>query len=252
MVAISVILSFASGCIAFLTWIFHPSEAFVYLSAVQYIFQATMIISLCFHWGSVLSLALFKKLTLKSKVVMLYILCNLLVVVGTIVSLTYHSDKLDCVYGQSTLLCESSECSNTPRAHGQPLRDAINECNLGGYYITITVMLVMYTLLLMVLGCMVLNRGRVIMLGGEIRDAARIRKSLTVFYIIIATTCVLYVSAEVLYLAQYSAGGQDLDDIIWYTFVVWLPQVGPPLMLLFLQWNPSKKILCHYLLNNIY
>lgn len=242
MVAISAVLSFAAAFCAYVIWMIDPSSAFVYLSAVQYIFNATMIISLCFHWASVLSLKLFKKVTWKSPVLVYYAVANAIVVASTVVSLVYFSNKLDCVYNQNVLVCGTVEnCdSHLPIANGQLVRDSITFCDMDGYYISLTAVLTVYTLLLMILGCMVLNRGRMIMMIENRDDAFGIRKSLTVFYVIISTTCVFYVSAEVLYLAQYTSKGQQLNDWIWYTIIVWLPQCLPPLMLLFLQWNPTS------------
>ena len=190
--------------------------------------------------ASVLSLKLFKKVTIKSPVVISYIVSNLIVVAVPVVSIIVFQSKLDCVYEENVLVCESvGQCDDKPVANGQRTRDAINTCDMDDYYITLAIVFTVYTLLLLTLGCMVLNRGRLLMLQVDEASDDRIRKSLTFFYIIISTTCVLYISAEVLYIAQYASSGEELNDVVWYTFVVWLPQCLPPLLLLFLQWNPS-------------
>ncbi|KAG7401810.1 Phosphatidylinositol 3,4,5-trisphosphate-dependent Rac exchanger 2 protein [Phytophthora boehmeriae] len=225
-------------------WTDLPSKAYVHWYTAQYFFNTAMIVSLCFHWATVLSFKCFKKLTFTSPVVLAYVLLNLCVLAFIIIVSVMSEDKLECVYDDKSTECASEEeCALSIAAEGKVVRSAIEVCDMETFYLAFGTGFIVYTLLLMLLGCMVMSRGRTLMLNEDPSDA-RIRKSLTIFYAIIATTCVLYISAQVIYIAQYvSHKGEDnqLSDVVWYIFIVWLPHSLPPLLLLFLQWNPSTE-----------
>jgi len=244
LVAITALFSFAAATGGYLVWVIQPSKAYVHWFTAQYFFNTAMILSLCFHWATVLSFKCFKKLSFTSPVVLAYILINLCVLAFIIVVSVMAEEKLECVYDVKSTACSSEEeCALSIAAEGKIVRSAIEDCDMEAFYLAFGTGFIVYTLMLMVLGCMVMSRGRTLMLNEDPSDA-RIRKSLTIFYAIIATTCVLYVSAQVIYIAQYvSHKGQDnqLSDVVWYIFIVWLPHTLPPLLLLFLQWNPSTE-----------
>lgn len=244
LVAITALFSFAAGTGGFLVWVIQPSKAYVHWYTAQYFFNTAMILSLCFHWATVLSFKCFKKLSFTSPVVLAYVLLNACVLAFILVVSSMAEEKLECVYDVKSTSCSSEEeCALSIAAEGKIVRSAIEECEMEAFYLAFGTGFLVYTLMLMVLGCMVMSRGRTLMLNEDPSDA-RIRKSLTIFYAIIATTCVLYVSAQVIYIAQYvSQKGEDnqLSDAVWYIFIVWLPHSLPPLLLLFLQWNPSTE-----------
>ncbi|KAG2763914.1 hypothetical protein JG687_00001797 [Phytophthora cactorum] len=244
LVAITALFSFAAGTGGFLVWVIQPSKAYVHWYTAQYFFNTAMILSLCFHWATVLSFKCFKKLSFTSPVVLAYVLINACVLAFIIAVSSMAAEKLECVYDVKSTSCSSEEeCALSIAAEGKIVRSAIEECDMEAFYLAFGTGFLVYTLMLMVLGCMVMSRGRTLMLNEDPSDA-RIRKSLTIFYAIIATTCVLYVSAQVIYIAQYvSHKGEDnqLSDAVWYIFIVWLPHSLPPLLLLFLQWNPSTE-----------
>ncbi|CAI5705318.1 unnamed protein product [Peronospora effusa] len=244
LVAITALFSFAAGTGGYLVWVIQPSKAYVHWYTAQYFFNTAMILSLCFHWATVLSFKCFKKLSFTSPVVLAYVLINACVLAFIVVVSVMTEEKMECVYDVKSTSCSSEEeCALSIAAEGMIVRSAIEECDMEGFYLAFGTGLIVYTLMLMILGCMVMSRGRTLMLNEDPSDA-RIRKSLTIFYAIIATTCVLYVSAQVIYIAQYvSHEGEDnqLSDVVWYIFIVWLPHSLPPLLLLFLQWNPSTE-----------
>ncbi|CAI5730392.1 unnamed protein product [Hyaloperonospora brassicae] len=244
LVAITALFSFAAATGGYLVWVIQPSKAYVYWYTAQYFFNTAMILSLCFHWATVLSFKCFKKFTFTSPVVLAYILINACVLVFIVMVSVVSEEKLECVYDVKSTSCSSEmECALSIAAEGKIIRSAIEDCDMEAFYLAFGTGLIVYTLMLMILGCMVMSRGRTLMLNEDPSDA-RIRKSLTIFYAIIATTCVLYVSAQVIYVAQYvSQKGEDnqLSDVVWYIFIVWLPHSLPPLLLLFLQWNPSTE-----------
>ncbi|KAH7492039.1 hypothetical protein KRP22_002385 [Phytophthora ramorum] len=244
LVAISALFSFAAATGGYLVWVIQPSKAYVHWYTAQYFFNTAMILSLCFHWATVLSFKCFKKLSFTSPVVLAYVLINLCVLAFIVVVSVMAEEKLECVYDVKSTSCSSEdECALSIAAEGKIVRSAIEDCDMEAFYLAFGTGFIVYTLMLMVLGCMVMSRGRTLMLNEDPSDA-RIRKSLTIFYAIIATTCVLYVSAQVIYIAQYvSHKGEDnqLSDVVWYIFIVWLPHSLPPLLLLFLQWNPSTE-----------
>lgn len=217
---------------------------YLYWYTAQFFFNAAMLLALCFHWATVLSFRWFKKLTFKSPAVFAYIIINAAVLCGIAVFLATLEEEMKCVYDEKSLECSSlTECSASVAAEGAIVRQAVQDCNMQSFYLTFGSGLIVYTLMLMVLGCMVMSRGRSLMLNEDPSDA-RIRKALTIFYIIIATTCVLYISAQVIYLAQYVStedSATSLSDGVWYVFIVWLPHGVPPMLLLFLQWNPSTE-----------
>lgn len=248
MVAISALFSFAAGCGGYLVWVIQPSKAYVHWYTAQYFFNTMMILSLCFHWASVLSFKSFKKLSWKSPAVIGYIIANA-AVIALIISLSIAADDdLRCVFDEQSLQCSSEEeCTGSLAAEGKVVRDAVRECDIQSFYLVFGAGFVMCTLMLMILGCMVMSRGRSLMLN-EDPSEPRIRNSLTIFYVIIATTCVLYISCQVIYIAQYVSGrggSGELSDLVWYIFIVWLPHGLPPLLLLFLQWNPSTENFHH-------
>lgn len=244
LVAITALFSFAAATGGYLVWIIQPSKAYVHWYTAQYFFNNAMILSLCFHWATVLSFKWFKKLSFTSPVVLAYVLINACVLAFVIIVTLMSADNLECVYDMESTACSSEEdCAMSIAAEGQIIRSAIEECDMGTFYLAFGTGFIVCTVMLMVLGCMVMSRGRTLMLNEDPSDA-RIRKSLTIFYIIIATTCVFYVSAQVIYIAQYvTHKGEEhqLSDAVWYIFVVWLPHSLPPLLLLFLQWNPSTE-----------
>ncbi|KAI9922224.1 hypothetical protein PsorP6_000229 [Peronosclerospora sorghi] len=244
LVAITALFSFAAGTGGYLVWIIQPSKAYVHWYTTQYFFNTAMILSLCFHWATVLSFKCFKKLSFTSPAVLAYILINVCVLTFIVVVSVISEDNLVCVYDVKSTACSSEDdCGLLIAAEGKIIRSAIEECNMETFYLAFGTGFIVYTLMLMILGCMVMSRGRTLMLNEDPSDA-RIRKSLTIFYAIIATTCVLYVSAQVIYIAQYvshSDVDDQLSDVVWYIFIVWLPHSLPPLLLLFLQWNPSTE-----------
>ncbi|CAH0514228.1 unnamed protein product [Peronospora belbahrii] len=244
LVAITALFSFAAATGGYLVWVIQPSKAYVHWYTAQYFFNTAMILSLCFHWATVLSFKCFKKLTFTSPVVLAYVLINACVLAFIVVVSAMSADKLKCVYDVKSTSCSSEEeCALSIAAEGKIVRSAIEDCDMEVFYLAFGMGFIIYTLMLMILGCMVMSRGRTLMLNEDPSDA-RIRKSLTIFYAIIATTCVLYVSAQIIYIAQYvSHKGEDnqLSDLVWYIFIVWLPHSLPPLLLLFLQWNPSTE-----------
>lgn len=248
MVAIAALCSFAAGCGGYVVWVAQPSKAFAHWFTAQYFFNTMMILSLCFHWASVLAFKSFKKLSWKSPAVIGYVIANA-AVVALIVALSLAADDdLRCVFDEQSLQCSSEkECTGSLAAEGKVVRDAIRECHIQSFYLAFGAGFVVCTVMLMVLGCMVMSKGRSLMLN-EDPSEARIRTSLTIFYVIIATTCVLYISAQVIYIAQYVSGrggSGELSDLVWYIFIVWLPHGLPPLLLLFLQWNPSTENFHH-------
>ncbi|KAG6622812.1 putative inositol-3,4-bisphosphate 4-phosphatase [Phytophthora cinnamomi] len=196
LVAITALFSFAAATGGFLVWVIQPSKAYVHWYTAQYFFNTAMILSLCFHWATVLSFKCFKKLTFTSPVVLAYVLINACVLAFIIVVSVMAEQKLECVYDIKSTSCSSQEeCSLSIAAEGKIVRSAIEECDMEAFYLAFGTGFIVYTLMLMVLGCMVMSRGRTLMLNEDPSDA-RIRKSLTIFYAIIATTCVLYVSAQ--------------------------------------------------------
>uniref|UniRef100_K3WYN7 G-protein coupled receptors family 3 profile domain-containing protein n=1 Tax=Globisporangium ultimum (strain ATCC 200006 / CBS 805.95 / DAOM BR144) TaxID=431595 RepID=K3WYN7_GLOUD len=248
MVAISALFSFASGCGGFLVWVIQPSKAYVHWYTAQYFFNTMMILSLCFHWASVLSFKSFKKLSIKSPAVIGYIVANA-AVLALIIALSIAADSdLKCVFDIESTQCSTQEqCSESLAAEGKVVRNAVQLCDIQSFYLAFGAGFIMCTLMLMILGCMVMSRGRSLMLN-EDPSEPRIRSSLTIFYAIIATTCVLYISAQVIYIAQYASDSSDsgeLSDLVWYIFIIWLPHGLPPLLLLFLQWNPSTENFHH-------
>lgn len=245
MVAVTSLFSFATGCGGYLVWTIQPSKAYVYWYSAQYFFNSIMVLSLCFHWSAVLSFKAFKKLTAKSPVVIAYTLTTLAVLGFIIICCIRANEKLVCVFEDESLGCSSAEeCAAPLAAVGRQVRDAVRECDMQNFYLAFGTGIIIYTLMLMVLGCMVMRRGRSLMLNEDPAGDSRIRQSLTIFYVIISTTIVLYISAQVIFTAQYISTGTDsseLSDIVWYIFIIWLPQGVPPLLLLFLQWNPSTE-----------
>ncbi|KAG2531368.1 hypothetical protein JM16_001089 [Phytophthora kernoviae] len=196
LVAITALFSFAAGCGGYLVWVIQPSKAYVHWFTAQYFFNTAMIVSLCFHWATVLSFKCFKKLTFTSPVVLAYVLLNLCVLAFIIVVSVMAEEKLECVYDDKSTECSSEEeCALSIAAEGKIIRSAIDVCDMETFYLAFGTGFIVYTLLLMLLGCMVMSRGRTLMLNEDPSDA-RIRKSLTIFYAIIATTCVLYISAQ--------------------------------------------------------
>lgn len=225
-------------------WVIQPSKAYVYWYSAQFFFNTAMILALCFHWATVLSFKWFKKLSLKSPATIAFVAINLGVLAVIIVFLVTIESKLTCVYDNESLECSSAtECAASVAAEGAIVRGAVQGCEMQNFYLIFGGGLILYTVMLMVLGCMVMSRGRTLMLNEDPSDA-RIRKSLTIFYAIIATTCVLYISAQVINIAQYASAEDStnsLSDAVWYIFIVWLPHSVPPMLLLFLQWNPSTE-----------
>lgn len=248
MVAISALFSFAAGCGGYVVWVVQPSKAYVHWYTAQYFFNTMMILSLCFHWASVLAFKSFKKLSLKSPAVIGFVLANGAVLALIVVLSVLVDDDLRCVFDQKALQCSTeAECTGSLAAEGRVVRDAVRECEIQSFYLVFGTGFVVCTVMLMVLGCMVMSKGRSLMLN-EDPSEPRIRKSLTIFYAIIATTCVLYISAQVIYIAQYVSGrgsSGELSDFVWYVFIIWLPHGLPPLLLLFLQWNPSTENFHH-------
>ncbi|TMW66408.1 hypothetical protein Poli38472_004173 [Pythium oligandrum] len=245
MVAISALLSFATGCGGYLVWAIKPSKAYVYWYASQYFFNMMMVLSLCFHWAAVLAFKAFKKLTFKSPVVLLYLLVNVVVAAFIIIICVSADDKLVCVFESEAPACTSElSCSQAIAAGGQEVRHSVRTCKIQNFYLVFAIGIVTYTVMLMVLGCMVMSRGRSLMLNED--SDSRIRQSLTIFYIILATTIVLYISAQVIYITQYvSTESTEVSDLVWYIFIIWLPQGLPPMLLLFLQWNPRTQEQSH-------
>ncbi|CCI47516.1 unnamed protein product [Albugo candida] len=254
MVAISALFSFAVACAGSLLWVIQPSKLYVYWFAAQYFFNTVMILSLCFHWATVLSFRGFKKLTIKSPVVLAYFIVNGVILACLIVTMGMIHDKLYCVYDIETLRCDSvEECQIPLAAGGKTVRQSVIQCQMQFFYLLLGAGFIVYTVLLMILGCMVMSRGRHLMLN-EDPSESQIRKSLAIFYSIIATTCVLYISAQVIYIAQYvSFQGEhsELSDVVWYIFISWLPQGLPPLLLLFLQWNPQTEAIHNETRNSV-
>jgi hypothetical protein len=241
MVAVAALFSFATGCGGSLVWLFHPSQSIIYWSAAQYFFNSAMIFSLCFHWMTVLSFKCFKKLSFKSPVVLAYFFVNGCVLAFVVACTLFYRNKLHCVFDEEALTCSTEEeCSKSVPANGKEVRTAVTNCEMSTFYLALGTGFIIYTFLLMVLSCMVMGRGRSLMLNEDSQDQL-IRKSLTIFYFIIATTCVLYISAQVIFIAQFTSKSDQLSDLVWYIFIVWLPQCLPPLLLLFLQWNPSTE-----------
>lgn len=191
-----------------------------------------------------LSFKCFKKMSFKSPVVIAYVLANGAVLAFIIFCLSSTESKLHCVFDVQALKCSSEEeCNEAIAAGGTIVRNAVRTCDMQSFYLAFGAGLIVYTVLLMVLGCMVMCRGRSLMLN-EDPSEPRIRQSLTIFYAIIATTVVLDISAQVIYIAQYiskSGDSGELSDLVWYIFIIWFPQGLPPLLLLFLQWNPRTE-----------
>ncbi|ETW05109.1 hypothetical protein H310_04131 [Aphanomyces invadans] len=264
LVSISVVLSLACGFVAYLLWMVHPSSTFVFLTALQYFFSTNMIVALCFHWASVLRLQLFRKLTIKSPALYWYLFI-LAVLVGCLLTcLIIFSSTLDCVYTHPVTgsLQQRSLSAPVPAANGNDVLDSLAVCSMNGYYMLLALGLIVFTVFLIALGGAVMIKGRKLMLDDAlpIEAQAAMRKALTIFYCIIASTVVVYIISEVIYIASYiiskkiednykksqrvpSSGANDeqrVSTAIWYLFTVWLPQCGPPVLLLFLHYSPNQ------------
>ncbi|EQC34473.1 hypothetical protein SDRG_07802 [Saprolegnia diclina VS20] len=266
LVSISVVLAYVCSFSAYFLWLFRPSSIFVYLTAGQYLFTTVMIVSLCFHWASVLRLQLFRKLTFKSPVVFMYIAINMVLLGGLLGCLVVFSGQLECVYTKdvtgalrySALL----DASSPPPANGYQVLDSLAMCSMNGYYVLLALGFMVFTLFLVLLGGAVMCRGRSLMLSEAqpVDDRMNMRKSLTIFYCIIASTVVIFIISDIIYIASYivakpierdfkdfgktpgpSTNDQRVSTFVWYLFTIWLPQIGPPLLLLFLHYDPKRE-----------
>ncbi|KAH9140161.1 hypothetical protein AeRB84_015544 [Aphanomyces euteiches] len=264
LVSISVVLGLACGVAAFLLWIVYPSAVFVFLYAAQYFFNTNMIVSLCFHWASVLRLQLFRKLTLKSPALYWYIFILAVLAGSLLTCLILFSSKLDCVYSNPVTgsLRMRSLNSSPPSAIGNEVLDSLAMCSMNGYYMLIALGLIIFTVFLISLGGSVMVKGRKLMLNDALPIEAQsaMRKALTIFYCIIASTVVIYVIAVVIYIASYIisktiendyrysgrvavsgvSDGSRVSTVVWYLFTIWLPQCVPPVLLLFLHYTPNQ------------
>ncbi|RHY43407.1 hypothetical protein DYB30_008013 [Aphanomyces astaci] len=265
LVSISVVLSLACGLGAYVMWMVHPSSAFVFMTALQYFFNTNMVVSLCFHWASVLRLQLFRKLTIKSPALYWYLFI-LAVLMGCLLTcLVIFSSTLGCVYTdvRTGSLRQKSLDAAAPAANGNDVLDSLAMCSMNGYYMLLALGLIVFTVFLIALGGAVMIKGRKLMLDDAlpIEAQAAMRKALTIFYGIIASTVVIYIISEVIYIASYiiskqiertfkdtqrvvASGVNDdlrVSTAIWYLFTVWLPQCGPPVLLLFLHYAPNNQ-----------
>ncbi|KDO34322.1 hypothetical protein SPRG_01457 [Saprolegnia parasitica CBS 223.65] len=266
LVSISVVLAYVCSFSAYFLWLFRPSSIFVYLTAGQYLFTTVMIVSLCFHWASVLRLQLFRKLTFKSPVVFMYMAINMVLLGGLLGCLIVFSGQLECVYTANVTgaLRYSAlvDATSPPPANGYQVLDSLAMCSMNGYYVLLALGFMVFTLFLVLLGGAVMCRGRSLMLSEAqpVDDRMNMRKSLTIFYCIIASTVVIFIISDIIYIASYivakpierdfkdfgktpgpSTNDQRVSTFVWYLFTIWLPQIGPPLLLLFLHYDPKRE-----------
>ncbi len=187
---------------------------------------------------------------------------------GMIICLADFSRQLECVYtsdGTGALRFNDSttvDLEKAPIANGRVVLDSLAMCSMNGYYLVLAIGLTLFTILLVFLGGSVMFRGRSLMMrdGAPMSDRLKMRKSLTIFYCIIATTVVLYIISSIIYVASYIVSkpieraylaskvvvNPELDDarvsvVTWYLFTIWLPQCVPPLLLLFLHYDQKRS-----------
>ena len=257
MVAMSAFFTLIAATCAYLMWMCWPSKAFVFLYLTQYFWNAIMVLAICFHWASVLLLKLFHSFSFKSRISLVFMTVSLSLLALLVVIYFVYDDTpgFNCVYAHDDVrTCRdnknsASDCQRGhPPVNGSLMRNIIKECGVDGFFTILSTVFIVSTFFLMVFGCRVLYRGRVLLSHGTTYHSLepQIRHSLMIFYAIIATIILLYSSSGIVSVFHFTSDADAKDssaisDEVWYVFIVWLPQCLPPMLLLFLQWNPSSS-----------
>nr|CCA23449.1 inositol3 putative [Albugo laibachii Nc14] len=245
-VAISVLLSFLVACGGATHWILYPSSYYIYWFTTHYVLTSIMILSLCFHWVVVLSFKGFKNLTFKSPVLLTFLALCGIVLAFVVVTLARMHGKIECAFHTALNECDSQQdCDAGVPVHGHIFRQAVDVCALTPFFDALAAGFILHTILLLILGCFIMSRGRQL-LRLEAPMKSHVCRSLAVFYTVIATTCVLYLGSQIAYfvdgMRSASVDVIGIADTFYYVLIVWLPNGLPPLLFLFLQWNPTRSI----------
>ncbi|CCI46295.1 unnamed protein product [Albugo candida] len=245
-VAISVLVSFLVACGGAIHWILLPSSSYMYWYTTHYVLNSIMILSLCFHWVIVLSSKGVKKLTFKSPILLTFLMLCGLVLAFVVMTLARMRENINCAFTTALTECDSKQdCGASVAVHGHIIRQAVQMCGLKSFFHALAAGFILHTILLLILGCFIMSRGRQLM-RMEAPIKSHVCRSLAVFYTVIATTCVVYLGSQIAYFIEAmrpeSADLIGISDTFYYVLIVWLPYGLPPLLFLFLQWNPKRTI----------
>ncbi|RHY09642.1 hypothetical protein DYB36_007112 [Aphanomyces astaci] len=213
----------------------------------------TMLLSVCVHWGAVLSHRV-RKLPIAALVGTFVLLNGLFYTFQLVVGL-HHHDVVAQVYGAEqsvNMLAPTYPCKNGPTFQFvfSDIQPYYTQCYLGHlglpdvhfftWFSNATYsMFALLTLGILGLGYMVMQKGsKILHLISYSRQQIYLMKALRLYTALVALVTATYLIAFSMQFVQV-----ELPYYWWYLTTVWLPQCIPPCSFIFLQWNSATKSL---------
>lgn len=232
-------------------WLFIQKSYYYYVTRARLCVTFVMLLAVCFHWGTVLSLRLRKVPRTTTAILFVFlvsIFCGF-----QLYFLIENSDVIEHVYDAET----------------NPLSAKFQICKLGHksaytyrfsdiqayfwkcyqrdddnfyYWFEVGTLLifVLLTILVMALGFMVMQRGKRLLQSVSGAQELLLQQALRLYYTLIGIVTVTYTVAWVM---QIVLVDHFVDYPWWYIFVVWLPNAVPTCCFVFLQWNTTAATL---------
>ncbi|KAH9125743.1 hypothetical protein LEN26_009523 [Aphanomyces euteiches] len=250
--AVASVLGLLLGVINNAMWV-AGSNVFFYMKCGMSSLAFTMLLSVCFHWGAVLSPRIRKLPTLVTLVSFLGL--NVLFYTFQLVVAFTHRDVIGQVY--------SAEMSVNMLAPTYPCKDGLTfqyvfsdiqpfytQCylshlNLADVHFftwfsnTTYSIFALLTIGVLGLGWMVMRRGsKILHLISYSPQQIYLMKALRLYTALIGLVTCTYLLAFAMQFVQ-----SEVPYYWWYLTTVWLPQCIPPCCFIFLQWNSATKSL---------
>ncbi|TYZ59963.1 hypothetical protein PybrP1_002440 [[Pythium] brassicae (nom. inval.)] len=250
--AICTVLALCTAILNNVVWALVRSSSYFYIARLYLCFTFTMLLAVCFHWGTVLNLRL-RKLP-KKTTSLAFAALNALFYGFQASFLIYHRDLVSRVYAteQDTRSYANQQCKDDAfEPSGSVFSDiqgylwscyAVDDERFFLVSTTVTYALFLaLTLTVMLLGVLVMRRGKLLLVNATGPHQIVLMKALRLYYALIGVVTLVYLLSWVVQILSRS--NRYIPYPWFYIFTVWLPCSIPPSCLIFLQWNATAQSL---------
>lgn len=250
--AICTVLALCTAILNNVIWALVRSSSYFYIARLYLCFTFTMLLAVCFHWGTVLNLRL-RKLP-KTTTSLAFGALNALFYGFQASFLIYHRDLVSRVYAteQDTRSYANQQCKDDDfEPSGSVFSDiqgylwscyAMDDERFFLISTTVTnALFLALTLTVMLLGVLVMRRGKLLLVNASGPHQIVLMKALRLYYALIGVVTLVYLLSWIVQIL--SRTNRYITYPWYYIFTVWLPYSIPPSCLIFLQWNATAKSL---------
>lgn len=245
---LGLLVNICNNCI----WLVAPSFLYYYLARLRLVILFIMILAVGFHWATVSlsflrNIPFYRTTTCFAFIVVLFAGLQVLL-------LGNHGEHIELVYTkeaqtETSLFVHSCKHTKFNMKEAYIMSDIqpmywtcyteFSSTSPTHYYDVVTYAIFsLLTLAVMVLGLLVLRRGKQLLNGLQESQQLLLRQALRLYHTLIGIVSSVFIVAWVM---QILGVFVHVDNAWWYIFVIWLPHTVPPCCFVFLQWNSAAS-----------